>query len=290
MEVVVTNVSMKRVLLVALVLGGTGCGAAVAPQELHSARDTLSKAETTEAPKVAPVKLEEAKQALAAADAAFTNGEDEAEVKTLSHIAVRRAEIAVAAANKIVADKEVEQAEKDRLELSSDALDSTQKRLSKTEEEARRKATELAEERKARKAAEKKAAAALASLHEIAKVKEESRGVVITLSGSVLFATGKYHLLPIAKEKLNEVAQALKDQGYKKLVVEGHTDSRGSDTKNQELSLLRAQEVRSHLVSQGIESAKIEAAGRGEVSPVADNSTAEGRANNRRVEIVVTPE
>lgn len=285
-----TNASFKRVVLFSCAVTGVGCGAAVAPQELHTARDTLSKAETTQAPQVAPVKLEEAKQALAAADAAFTNGEDEAEVKTLSHVAVRKAEIAVATANKIAADKQVEKLEKERLELQSKALDSTQKRLSKTEAEAARKAEELAKERAARKAAEKRAAAALASLNEIAKVKEESRGVVITLSGSVLFATGKYQLLPIAKEKLNEVAQALKDQGYKKIVVEGHTDSRGSDTKNQELSYQRALEVRNYLVSQGIEAAKIEAVGRGEANPVADNSTPEGRANNRRVELVVTPE
>jgi flagellar motor protein MotB len=67
----------------------------------------------------------------------------------------------------------------------------------------------LAKEREARKVAEAKLGAALASLKEMASVKEESRGLVITLQGSVLFTTGQYELLPIAKEKLNEVVDAL---------------------------------------------------------------------------------
>jgi outer membrane protein OmpA-like peptidoglycan-associated protein len=130
----------------------------------------------------------------------------------------------------------------------------------------------------------------MASLAEIAKVKEEKRGVVITMSGSVLFATGKHELLPIARSKLAEVAKALKDQGYKKIVVEGHTDSRGAPAQNEALSLQRAQQVRTTLISEGITASKIEAVGHGSRNPITENNTPEGRANNRRVEIVVTPE
>jgi len=129
----------------------------------------------------------------------------------------------------------------------------------------------------------------MASLQEIAKVKEESRGMVITLSGSVLFATGKYELLPIARDKLDEVAKALNDQGYKSILVEGHTDAKGSATANDSLSLKRADSVRTYLVSRGVPSDKITAQGLGSSRPVADNGTADGRANNRRVEIVVAP-
>jgi outer membrane protein OmpA-like peptidoglycan-associated protein len=113
---------------------------------------------------------------------------------------------------------------------------------------------------------------------------------VITLSGSVLFATGKSELLPIAKDKLNEVAKALKDQGFKSIIVEGHTDSRGNAQKNEELSFARAESVRSHLVSQGLPADKVRATGLGSGRPVAANETPEGRANNRRVEIVVEPQ
>ena len=128
-----------------------------------------------------------------------------------------------------------------------------------------------------------------AEAHNAARWAEEARGVVITLSGSVLFATGQSALLPIAKQKIDEVAKAVKDQGFKSLLVEGHTDSQGSATKNNELSQARAESVRQQLASNGIPSDKIRAQGLGSSRPVADNNTAEGRANNRRVEIVVEP-
>jgi outer membrane protein OmpA-like peptidoglycan-associated protein len=129
----------------------------------------------------------------------------------------------------------------------------------------------------------------MASLQEIAKVKEEARGMVITLSGAVLFATGKYELLPIARSKLDEVAKAVGDQGYKSILVEGHTDSVGKASDNDTLSLKRAESVRTYLISRGIPSDKIRASGLGSSRSVADNSTPDGRANNRRVEIVVEP-
>jgi outer membrane protein OmpA-like peptidoglycan-associated protein len=73
------------------------------------------------------------------------------------------------------------------------------------------------------------------------------------------------------------------------MVVEGHTDANGSQTHNLDLSARRAQSVRSYLVSQGIPESQIRAQGLGFSRPVADNKSAEGRANNRRVEIVVQP-
>jgi outer membrane protein OmpA-like peptidoglycan-associated protein len=128
----------------------------------------------------------------------------------------------------------------------------------------------------------------MASLAEIAKIKEEQRGMVITLDGSVLFASGKWELLPIARNKLDKVAEVLQEQDdSKKIVVEGHTDSVGSDSKNLDLSQKRADSVRTYLVSQGVKSDRIRAVGKGESVPVADNKSPEGRANNRRVEIIV---
>ncbi len=117
----------------------------------------------------------------------------------------------------------------------------------------------------------------------------KNRGVVITLSGAVLFSTGKSELMPIAKEKLNEVYKVLKDQGHPKLRIEGHTDSVGSAEENRKLSLARAESVKAHFVSQGYPADRIKTVGKGPDSPVADNGSAEGRANNRRVEIIVNP-
>jgi outer membrane protein OmpA-like peptidoglycan-associated protein len=73
------------------------------------------------------------------------------------------------------------------------------------------------------------------------------------------------------------------------MIVEGHTDSQGSEASNQELSQRRAQSVRDYLVSRGVPNDIISATGVGQHRPVSDNTTATGRANNRRVEIIVQP-
>jgi outer membrane protein OmpA-like peptidoglycan-associated protein len=239
-------------------------------------------------------------------------------VDDLVYIAERRTELAVSAANREAAVRQAQGASKEYGSLQEARYESAEASLKATEDklkEEKRNAAEqarrdkerldaaakkgaaevarvkakLAAEKKARLAAEKRAAAAMASLAEIAKVKEEKRGIVITMSGAVLFATGKHTLLPIAKSKLADVAKALKDQGFKRIVVEGHTDSRGRPSENEALSLRRAEEVRRTLISEGIPANKITAAGHGSRRPITDNNSPEGRANNRRVEIVVTP-
>lgn len=114
--------------------------------------------------------------------------------------------------------------------------------------------------------------------------------MVITLSGSVLFASAKWDLMPAAQARLNDVATALiKEDPNSKMVVEGHTDSQGTAKYNQDLSKHRAQAVRDYLVTRGIASDRISAEGFGETRTIADNASPEGRANNRRVEIVVQP-
>jgi outer membrane protein OmpA-like peptidoglycan-associated protein len=119
-------------------------------------------------------------------------------------------------------------------------------------------------------------------------VKQEARGMVLTLSGSVLFASAKSELLGDAQTKLNDVASVLaKEDPDAKMVVEGHTDSQGGASYNQDLSQRRADSVRAYLVSHGVASDRVTAQGFGLTRPISDNTTAEGRANNRRVEIVV---
>ena len=272
------------------------CSAAVAPQELHNARHAYNQATQGPAMQLAPAQLDTARQALERANTAFGAGQDEPIVRDLAYIAERQVAIAVSAAGLEQANRNVSQFDKEQRELRRQLQSATQselvrmrRELEQKELERQRLAEDVASEREARLAAERKAAAALKSLDEVARVKEESRGIVITLSGAVLFATGKFELLPIAKEKLREVARALMEQGDSTIVVEGHTDSRGSAQKNQELSMRRASEVRGYLISQGIPSTAISAVGRCEEIPVASNDTAEGRANNRRVEIIVNP-
>src|SRR5690606_35095717 len=140
---------------------------------------------------------------------------------------------------------------------------------------------------RSRQEAEKRLAAAMKSLEEIARVKEEQRGLVITLDGAVLFTTGKSTLLPIAETKLAKVAEVLQEQDdSKKIVVEGHTDSVGTEQNNLKLSQARADTVRTCPVSRRIKPERVGAQGKGESRPSADNRAPDGRAHDRRVEIV----
>jgi outer membrane protein OmpA-like peptidoglycan-associated protein len=265
------------------------CGTTLPPQELVDARSAYDAASKGPAAQLAPAQLDTAKQALSKAEESFKEDGDKPVTKDLAYVADRRAKIAAAEGAREKADRTRTQADKDFKTTELDALDATKTQAQKAQQDLENEKRARAEAEKGRADAEKKLSLAMASLTEIAKVKEETRGVVITLSGSVLFATGKSTLLPIAQDKLSEVAKALKDQGFKSLLVEGHTDAQGSADKNMTLSQLRAEAVRSYLISQGIPSDKIRAQGIGSSRPVADNSTAEGRANNRRVEIVVEP-
>ena len=140
------------------------------------------------------------------------------------------------------------------------------------------------------KLAEQRARDALNSLSTVAAnvaVKNDTRGTVITIPGSVLFASGKANLLPGAKSKLDKVADALKDQTDRRIEINGYTDSVGAEPKNEKLSQDRADQVRDYLVSQGVSQTNVTAKGLGASEPIADNGTQTGRAMNRRVEIVV---
>jgi outer membrane protein OmpA-like peptidoglycan-associated protein len=106
----------------------------------------------------------------------------------------------------------------------------------------------------------------------------------------VLFDTGKYTLKPGAREKLAKISGIVMAHPGLNLQVEGHTDSVGSDEYNQTLSEHRASSVRDFLVQQGVPEASVTSRGFGKTQPVASNDTAEGRAKNRRVELVVTGE
>ncbi len=273
---------------------GVGC-ATVAPRELVMARQAYQHAAQSQAAELSPSQLHDASVALAHAEAAFRAGAVSQDTVDLAYIAVRRAELAEAQAQVVAA---VNQRNKTAMDLRAaqaqnaadtrTALERTRDELQKAQQSAQTAEQRLAEEERARIAAEEKAKQTMLDLEKLANVKQEQRGVVLTLSGSVLFKTGKAILLPPAKAKLREVASVLA-AGDQKMVIEGHTDSRGKATANQRLSEARANAVRTYLISQGVPSARIESVGMGDTAPVADNTSVEGRANNRRVEIVLPP-
>ncbi|SAM64704.1 OmpA family protein [Cardiobacterium hominis] len=117
----------------------------------------------------------------------------------------------------------------------------------------------------------------------------EMQREVITLNTDAYFDFDKYNLKPAGKQALQDLAGQLNQRGanIQKITVVGHTDSKGTDAYNQKLSERRASTVANYLAENGVPSQLIEAYGQGESHPVATNKTAEGRAQNRRVEVNV---
>jgi outer membrane protein OmpA-like peptidoglycan-associated protein len=119
------------------------------------------------------------------------------------------------------------------------------------------------------------------------EARKTSRGMVITL-GDVLFDTNRSQLRSVGMHDARKVADFLRQYPERRVLIEGYTDSSGTDGRNQELSEQRATSVRTALLDMGVASERIASHGFGESYPVAGNDTAAGRQLNRRVEIIVS--
>jgi len=121
---------------------------------------------------------------------------------------------------------------------------------------------------------------------EYLELRETDRGVVITL-GDVLFASGETTLQPEARQQLPDVVELLQGEPGKQVRIEGHTDSTGSTSANLRISEQRAEAVKNALVELGVDAGRIRAVGMGEDFPIASNDSAEGRSQNRRVDVIL---
>jgi outer membrane protein OmpA-like peptidoglycan-associated protein len=205
----------------------------------------------------------------------------EAKIKAEAELAAVKAKMEADALGQAKADAEALAA---RTKAEAEAL------AAKTKAEAdEREAKALAEAEQARKAAEALRAQLLEQFNRILDTRDTQRGLVINMA-DVLFDTGKFELRPIAREKLARLGGIVLAHPGLNLDIEGHTDSTGSDELNQKLSDQRAESVRKHLIEQGLPETSLVAVGFGKSMPVADNSTAAGRQQNRRVEIIVSGE
>jgi len=122
---------------------------------------------------------------------------------------------------------------------------------------------------------------------DVLQAKPTDRGLVLTL-GDVLFTTGRADLKPGAAGNLNKLVAFLNKYPDRSVTIQGYTDSVGSEDYNQGLSERRADSVKSYLAEQGISSMRLSARGKGRSDPVADNESAAGRQQNRRVEVIIS--
>jgi outer membrane protein OmpA-like peptidoglycan-associated protein len=266
-----------------------GCaGERVPPKALVDAREEFVRTREGIAMQFDPTDVHEADLALQRAESAWRDAPDDPSTTDLALIADRKARIARSEAETIKAAQDAQLANAQLQATRSAQLQTAESQLSQTQTQLQQQQQTAAAQQQQLRDLESKLKDARDTIAKIATVKDDSRGMVITLQGEVLFKTAKYDLKPAAMAKLDQIASALagKDQP---IVVYGYTDNVGTRDINATLSQNRAQAVRDYLVSKGIPQDLITAQGKGPDDPVADNTSVEGRAQNRRVEIVVQP-
>jgi len=234
--------------------------AAAAPRELANARDELQKG-----------------------DAALKDRQKDEVVDHYAYLARQRVQVAIDAgrianANQATADA---QAQRDRIVLASRTAQANAQAAQAQSQAA--VANAQAAQAQADAAAERQRADDLAS--QLANAKQTDRGTVLTL-GDVLFDTGRASLKPSAMRTIDEIATFLQAHPERRVLIEGYTDSTGSDATNRELSERRADAVRQALLARNVSFDRVQIHGLGEEYPVASNDTASGRQLNRRVEVV----
>jgi outer membrane protein OmpA-like peptidoglycan-associated protein len=267
-----------------------GCATVEPSRELMSARALYQQARGGEANVLEPAKVLEAKQALDRAELAHDEEPGSEHERHYAYIAQRRALLAIARSDSSAARADGEEAKRELVAQTDAQRKAAREALRREQRQLQQIGSAIDEEARTRSQAERELDATLASLKDIALVKAEQERTVITLSGSVLFEMGETKLMPIAKERLTAVADYLRRlEPGKTIRVVGHTDSSGTDDVNKALSLHRARAVRDYLVSLGVPADRVTAVGMGESTPVAPNDSAENRANNRRVEIIIEP-
>jgi outer membrane protein OmpA-like peptidoglycan-associated protein len=252
-------------MLAAVALAVQGCSST--PErvaELDSARTLVSQVEGSPRAGVAAADISEARHALDRANDLSERGQDVDDIRFEATVALRNAEIANEKILTAQAKGDFEKATAERQQVLL---------------EARASEARLAEERALRMEQEMKDLQA----------RQTDRGMVLTL-GDVLFDTGKATLKSGAYVTMDRLAKVLNESKDRHVVIEGHTDSTGSDETNMMLSQQRALAVQSALMQRGVSGSQITAVGKGESVPVASNGDAAGRQQNRRVELIFSQE
>lgn len=250
---------------------------------LIQARDAVDRLEADPlAQQSAGKPLQDARDALAAAEMAHNNHRPPEEVDYLAYLAKRRADIGEAVVDENRARQHMSQAQSQR---DAVLMAAREREAQAARDQAASAQTQAALAQQQARASQADAQAAQQELSEL-QAKQTERGMVLTLGSNLLFDTGSDVLKPGADDSLNRVAQFMQQHESIDIRIEGHTDSVGGDSYNEALSERRADAVGHALVSRGVDASRVRAVGRGKELPIATNATAEGRQQNRRVEII----
>jgi len=259
-----------------------------APEGSDTARNKLTQLQSD--PQLASRAPVEIKEAAAAVTAAEVPREDAEYASHLVLLADHKVDIARARAqSRLYEDQRQElskQAELARLDARTREADRARTDAASARADASRARTDADAARESTLAAKRETDDLQRQIAEL-NARETDRGLVVTL-GDLLFETGKSDLKGGAAGNLNKLATFLDEYPDRTVLIEGHTDDVGSDESNFNLSQRRANSVRSYLVGQGIQSARLSTSGLGEGSPVAGNDTSTGRQQNRRVEVIIS--
>lgn len=276
---------MKHQLAITLAVASILAACASAPKKNDQLDQARAEVQTLSqdplASQVASRELTSARGELQQAEDALQKSRPPEEVSHLAYLATRHAQAGEARIEEARARERVAQGEAERNRVLLNAR-TREAEAAKASAQSNAMAAEAArQDALAARADAETTAQQLAAL----QAEQTKRGMVMTLS-DVLFDTGKATLKPGADLALNRLGDFMKQNPDMRLIVEGHTDSRGSDEYNQELSRSRAQAVSDALASRGVSSGRVQVVGRGEGYPVASNDTNAGRQQNRRVEII----
>lgn len=279
-------------LALAVFLGACASGPTSTTQ-LESARNDYAQLQRNpDANAYAALEMQQASDAMQLANTAADKGESLGKVDQLAYLAQQKIGMAQETIKRKTAEADAARAarERDQLQLNQRTNEANQAAVNAAQ--AQREAAEAqrkAEEARAATADAQNRAALLESQLADLAAKKTDRGMVITL-GDVLFATGQANLTASGLRTAQKLAEVLRQNPQRTVLVEGFTDSVGGDAYNQQLSERRGMAVREALFQMGISSERISVRGYGEAYPVAPNDTATNRQLNRRVEIVLSDE
>lgn len=270
-----------------------GCSSVPQNSSLTDARNRYNSAfSNPQVTNLAALELKDAGDSLSKADQALSKGESTATVNHLSYIAYQKVAIAQEIAKRKAAELAVADAsakrDQMRLEARTAEADAARQQAAISQETVDQQAAALA----AAGAKSQRDQALIAQQQQQLSdlnAKKTARGLVITL-GDVLFSSNKAQLKSGGMRNMQKLADFLNQYPQHKVLIEGYTDSIGSDSLNQKLSERRAVSVKTALIGMGISSERITTQGYGEAFPVAGNDTASSRQLNRRVEIILSDE